>query len=114
GVVRELGKVFGLPKEEIDKLSDGHFKPESLDDISQLVLKYGKLIRGFPNHLSVHSCGVLILDKPIHYYSATDMPPKGFPTIQFDMIIAEDVEIFKFDILGQRGLAKIKEAIEII
>lgn len=114
GVVRELGKVFGLPKEEIDKLSDGHFKPESLDDISQLVLKYGKLIRGFPNHLSVHSCGVLILDKPIHYYSATDMPPKGFPTIQFDMIIAEDVGIFKFDILGQRGLAKIKEAIEII
>ena len=114
GVVRELGKVFGLPKEEIDKLSDGHYKPESLDDISKLVLKYGQLIRGFPNHLSVHSCGVLILDKPIHYYSATDLPPKGFPTIQFDMIIAEDVGVFKFDILGQRGLAKIKEAIEIV
>ncbi|PKQ44197.1 DNA polymerase III subunit alpha [Confluentibacter flavum] len=114
GVVRELGKVFGLPKEEIDKLSDGHYTPESLDEMSTLVLKYGQLIRGFPNHLSVHSCGVLILDKPIHYYSATDLPPKGFPTIQFDMIIAEDVGVFKFDILGQRGLAKIKEAIEII
>ena len=114
GVVRELGKVFGLPKEEIDKLSDGRYTPERLDDISKLVLKYGQLIRGFPNHLSVHSCGVLILDKPIHYYSATYLPPKGFPTIQFDMIIAEDVGVFKFDILSQRGLAKIKEAIEII
>lgn len=114
GVVRELGKVFGLPKEEIDKLSKGHVKEDNLDDMGKLVLKYGQLIRGFPNHLSVHSCGVLILEKPIHYYSATDLPPKGFPTIQFDMIIAEDVGIFKFDILGQRGLAKIKEAIEII
>ena len=113
-VVRELGKVFGLPKEEIDKLSDGRYNSKDLDDIAKLVLKYGELIKGFPNHLSVHSCGILILDKPIHYYSATDMPPKGFPTVQFDMIIAEDAGIFKFDILGQRGLAKIKDAIEII
>ena len=113
-VVRELGKVFGLPKEEIEKLSRGHFSNNKLDDISSLVLKYGELIKGFPNYVSVHSCGILILDKPIHYYSATDMPPKGFPTVQFDMLIAEDVGIFKFDILGQRGLAKIKEAIEII
>ncbi|WP_055442271.1 DNA polymerase III subunit alpha [Lacinutrix himadriensis] len=113
-VVRELGKVFGLPKEEIDKLSRGRFSNEKLDEISAVVLKYGELIRGFPNYVSVHSCGILILDKPIHYYSATDMPPKGFPTVQFDMIIAEDVGVFKFDILGQRGLAKIKEAIDII
>ena len=113
-VVRELGKVFGMPKEEIDKLSSGRYNPNDLDDIAKLVLKYGELIKGFPNHLSVHSCGVLILEKPIHYYSATDMPPKGFPTVQFDMIIAEDAGIFKFDILGQRGLAKIKDAIEIV
>lgn len=30
------------------------------------------------------------------------------------MIIAEDIGIFKFDILGQRGLAKIKDTLEII
>ena len=113
-VVRELGKVFGLPKEEIDKLSKGNYALSQLDEISQLVLRYGKLIEGFPNHLSVHSAGILILDQPVHYYSATDMPPKGFPTVQFDMIIAEDVGVFKFDILGQRGLAKIKEALDII
>jgi DNA polymerase-3 subunit alpha len=112
-VVRELGKVFGLPKEEIDKLSKG-IAENKLDDISKLVLKYGKLIEGFPNYVSVHSAGVLILDKPIHYYSATSLPPKGFPTVQFDMNIADDVGVFKFDILGQRGLAKIKDALQII
>lgn len=113
-VVRELGKVFGLPKEEIDRLADGRFNPDALDILSQKVLKYGRLIKGFPNHLSVHSAGILILDKPIHWFSATDLPPKGFPTVQFDMIIAEDAGIFKFDILGQRGLAKIRDAIDII
>ncbi|PSG87377.1 DNA polymerase III subunit alpha [Aurantibacter aestuarii] len=113
-VIRELGKVFGLPKEEIDKLSRDRKQLGQLDEMASLVIKYGKLIEGFPNYVSVHSCGILILDKPIHYYSATDMPPKGFPTVQFDMIIAEDVGIFKFDILGQRGLAKIKDALEII
>lgn len=113
-VVRELGKVFGLPKEEIDKLSKANYQVSQLDEMSKLVLKYGKLIEGFPNHLSVHSAGILILEQHVHYYSATDLPPKGFPTVQFDMIIAEDVGVFKFDILGQRGLAKIKDALEII
>jgi DNA polymerase-3 subunit alpha len=112
-VVRELGKVFGLPKEEIDKLSKGIIDPK-LDDISKLVLKYGKLIEDFPNYISVHSAGILILDKPIHYYSATILPPKGFATVQFDMNIADDVGVFKFDILSQRGLAKIKDALAII
>lgn len=113
-VVRELGKVFGLPKEDIDKLSKGNYQASQLDEVCSLVLRYGKLIEGFPNHLSVHSAGILILDQPVHYYSATDLPPKGFPTVQFDMIIAEDVGVFKFDILGQRGLAKIKDALDII
>ncbi|HUH47216.1 MAG TPA: hypothetical protein VLZ54_08700, partial [Arenibacter sp.] len=113
-VVRELGKVFGLPKEKIDQLSHNEHSNLPLDPTSALVLKYGKLIAGFPNYLGVHSAGILILEKPIHYHSATNLPPKGFPTVQFDMIIAEDAGIFKFDILGQRGLAKIKDTIEII
>ena len=113
-VIRELGKVFGMPKEEIDKISSGKYYKVDLDSLGKLVVKYGKLIHGFPNYISVHSCGVLILDKPVHYFSATDLPPKGFPTVQFDMVIAEDVGIYKFDILGQRGLAKIKDALEII
>jgi DNA polymerase-3 subunit alpha len=113
-VVRELGKVFGLPKEEIDKLSKGTSHINQIDEVGQLVLKYGKLIEGFPNYVSVHSAGILILDSPIHNYSATFLPPKGYPTVQFDMIIAEDVGVFKFDILGQRGLAKIKDTLQII
>ncbi|NNF20156.1 MAG: DNA polymerase III subunit alpha, partial [Flavobacteriaceae bacterium] len=113
GIIRELGKVFGLPKAEIDLLSEGRFNASQLDEMSQLVLKYGSLIMDMPNYLSIHAGGILISEKPLHYFSATHLPPKGFPTTQFDMVIAEDVGLYKFDILAQRGLAKIKEALEI-
>ena len=113
-VIRELGKVFGLPKHEIDKLSKGNTPYENLDKLSQLVLYYGSLIKGFPNHLSVHASGIIITEKPIHYFTATFMPPKGFATTHIDMEIAEDAGIHKFDILSQRGLSKIKETLEII
>ncbi len=114
GVVRELGKVFGLPKSEIDLLSEGRYQPSKLDEVSRLVLKYGELIKGMPNYLSIHASGILISEKPVHWFSATHLPPKGFATVMFDMVIAEDVGLYKFDILGQRGLAKIKETLEIL
>ncbi len=114
GVIRELGKVFGLPKSEIDLLSEGRYDMTKLDAVSRLVIKYGDLIKGMPNYLSIHAGGILIGEKPIHWFSATHLPPKGFATTMFDMVIAEDVGLFKFDILGQRGLAKIKESLEII
>ena len=113
-VVRELGKVFGLPKHEIDLLSSGRFRMEDLDQLNKLVLKYSTLIQEFPNHLSVHAGGILISEKPIAYYTATFMPPKGYPTTHFDMVSAEDVGLYKFDILSQRGLGKIKDSLDII
>ncbi len=113
-VARELGKVFGLPKENIDKLSGGFFEYKDLDHLEKLVLRYSRLIEGFPNYLSVHSGGILILNDSIHNYAGTFLPPKGFQTIQIDMNIAEEVGIHKFDILAQRGLSKITDAIELI
>jgi len=113
-VVRELGKVFGLPKEEIDKLSKDYVQTWDLNHLSALVLKYSEYIHGFPSHLSIHSSGIIVSEKPMEHFTATFMPPKGFRTIQFDMHIAEDVGLYKFDILSQRGLGKIKDAIDII
>ena len=82
--------------------------------MSKLVLVYSKLIQGFPNYLGIHAGGILISQKPIQYYTATFLPPKGFSTTMFDMHVAEDVGLYKFDVLSQRGLGKIKEAVEIV
>lgn len=112
--VRELGKVFGLPKAEMDLLTRGKYQINQLDKLSQLVIKYSKYIQGFPNYLGIHSSGIIISEKPIHYYTATFLPPKNFPTTQFDMVVAEDIGLYKFDILSQRGLGKIKDTVAIV
>ncbi|HEY4800601.1 MAG TPA: DNA polymerase III subunit alpha, partial [Bacteroidia bacterium] len=112
-VIRELGKVFGMPTEEIDKLQRTD-RYSNVDEMGRLVLSYYKHIQGFPNHLSVHSSGILISQEPISTYSATMIPPKGFPTVQFSMLEAEDIGLHKFDILGQRGLGKIKDSLQLI
>lgn len=110
-VVRELGKVFGLPKEEIDQLAAGG-NPD--DKIQQQILRYGKLIENFPNHLSIHPGGMLISEESIYQYATVFMPPKGFPTVQMDMFVAENVGLYKLDILSQRGLGHIKESLRLI
>lgn len=111
-MIREIGKVFGLPPHEIEALADERVR--NPDRMGALVLKYAKLIEGFPSHLSVHAGGILISEKHIHNYSATSLPPKGFPTVHFDMLVAEDIGLYKFDILGQRGLGKIKDSLALI
>ncbi len=111
-VIRELGKVFGLPSAEIDKLQKTDYK--QADQMGKLVLHYSKLIQGLPSHLSIHASGIIISEEPITSYGATFLPPKGYPTTQFSMLEAEDIGLFKFDILSQRGLGKIKDAVELI
>ncbi len=110
-IVRELGKVFGLPKEEIDHLAAGG---SAGDTIHQMILQYGKLIENFPNHLSIHPGGMLISEGPITNYATVFMPPKGFPTVQLDMFVAENIGLYKLDILSQRGLGHIKESLRLI
>jgi DNA polymerase-3 subunit alpha len=113
-IVRELGKVFGLPKAEIDSLIDNRRHPDTPDQISRLILLYANRIVDFPSHLSIHAGGVLISEKPVTWYTATNMPPKGYPTTQFSMLESEDIGLYKYDILSQRGLGHIKEAVEIV
>lgn len=155
-VVRELGKVYGLPKAEIDALlnktsyyshatfeaytpskgdvysqpgigkgirnrtlgrsggtavADHKTQEDDHPSLYQELLKHAHRIHNLPNHLSIHVGGILIPEKHIHHYSATFLPPKGFPVVQFSMLEAEDLGIAKFDILSQRGLGHIKDAV---
>ncbi|MES2619747.1 MAG: DNA polymerase III subunit alpha, partial [Bacteroidota bacterium] len=109
--IREIGKVFGLPDEEIDQLQSDIPSKKKLDQYGQLVLQYASHIHGLPNQLSVHSCGILISEKPVTYYSALELFPVGYPSTQFSMLEAEDAGLYKYDILSQRGIGHIKEAV---
>jgi len=113
-IYRELGKVYGLPKEDIDSLISQPNASTNQNDITRSIISVGKQLEDFPNVRSIHAGGVLISEKPITYYTALDLPPKGFPTTQWDMYIAEDIGFDKLDILSQRGIGHIFEAKEIV
>ena len=113
-IFREVGKVFGLPKEELDELAKKPMIQHDQNEVVQWVHKYGMLLEKFPNQRSMHSCGILISEDPITNYTALEMPPKGFPIVQFDMNVAEDIGLEKFDILSQRGLGTINDTVALI
>lgn len=111
-VLRELGKVFGLPKSEIDAIVSEPSKNRNRDHITELIFTYADRMKDLPANISIHAGGVLITEKPIYAYTATELPPKGYPVTHFEMHNAEDMGIFKFDILSQRGLGHLKETVK--
>ncbi|SEW01662.1 DNA polymerase III, alpha subunit [Chryseobacterium wanjuense] len=111
---REVGKAFGLPKEELDELTKKPMETHESNSVIQTIHKYVKLLESFPNQRSMHACGILISEDPITNYSALEIPPKGFPIVQFDMNVAEDIGLEKFDILSQRGLGTINDTVNLI
>jgi len=113
-IIRELGKVVGLPKADIDLIVDEPLATEKHHPYAAHIFRYGKLMENFPNYLSIHAGGILITERPIYEHTALKLMPKGFPITHFDMYGAEDLQMHKYDILSQRGLGHIKEAIELV
>jgi DNA-directed DNA polymerase III PolC len=110
-IIRQLGKVYGMPDEEIKTFQRTN---HATCTKSKKIQVYGAMMRGFPYNPSLHPCGILISDKPIYETMSLFMPPKGFQTALMDMFTAEDIGLNKFDVLSQRGLGHIKESLRLI
>jgi len=131
--VREVAKVFGLTDAEIGRVSKRlpHFwraeqsEPELLEGIKKRpesralefpqpwpeVLTLAQRILGTPRYLSVHPGGVVITPRPIAEYVPLERAPKGVPIIQWEKDAAEDAGLVKIDLLGNRSLGVIRDAI---
>jgi DNA-directed DNA polymerase III PolC len=126
GAIRELGKAVGLPPVEIDALSEGdhgyyargrpstYAKSAELDKVALAVVRYAKELIGMPHHLGIHAGGIVITERPVTHFSALFRPPKGFPVTQISMLECEDMGLHKFDLLSQRGLGHIRDAVELV
>ncbi len=114
-IIRQLGKVYGLPDEEI-KVFQRDGKPSC--DKTRKIAKFGGMMKGFPSTPSIHPCGILISEKPIQNYGTLFHTPKsertGMAAIYMDMFTAEDIGLNKFDVLSQRGLGHIKDSLRLI
>ncbi len=113
-VVRELGKVFGLAKTDIDLIVNSPDEHSNHHELAGIVRRHGRRIANFPNYLSIHAGGILISHRPLRYHTALLMMPKGFPIVHIDMYTAEDWGFHKYDVLSQRGLGHIKDAVDLI
>ncbi|WP_442587769.1 DNA polymerase III subunit alpha [Pedobacter sp. AW31-3R] len=114
-VIREIGKVMGLPKSEIDGFTDPTRSVFNRDNLTfKKILAIYEIMGDMPNQRSIHAGGVLISEEPLTYYTALDLPPKAMATVQWDMYEAELIGYDKYDILSQRGIGHIKEAVKLV
>ncbi len=131
--VRETAKVFGLTDAEIGKvtkrlpwfwrlkspqsdlMADLRRRPEAkaLDFVHPWpeILALAQKLIGIPRYLSVHPGGVVLTPRPIRHYVPVQQAAKGVPIIQWDKEAAEDAGLVKIDLLGNRSLGVIRDAI---
>ncbi|MGA6927494.1 MAG: DNA polymerase III subunit alpha, partial [Desulfosarcina sp.] len=131
--LRETAKVFGMPEAEIGRiarrlpwfwrhgeleaglLADLRRRPETrhLDFLQPWpqIMALAQCIVGVPRHLSVHPGGVILVPDAIDAYVPLETAPKGVPLIQWDKDGAEDAGLVKIDLLGNRSLGVIRDAL---
>ncbi|MES1218481.1 MAG: DNA polymerase III subunit alpha [Bacteroidota bacterium] len=114
-IVQELGKVFGMPERERKEMSESDPSIKyAKGTLNHTISQYGRFMQNFPNYIGIHAGGILISEQPLFDYTALYMPPKGFPTTQIDMYYADDIGLYKLDVLSQRGLGHIKDSIDYV
>jgi error-prone DNA polymerase len=126
--VREVAKVYGIPENDVNKITKniGFYYNRNVDEI----LNYSKnqntsgewrdiyaqavKINGMIRHMSVHCGGVVITPKPIRYYIPVEEAAKGVNIIQLEKDQAEDFGFVKIDILGNRSLSVVRDALALV
>ncbi|MDX9833887.1 MAG: DNA polymerase III subunit alpha [Desulfobulbus sp.] len=131
--IRETARVFGLPGDEIGRVTkrlpwlwranpgeDGYLdilrtlpqlRGVDLSDPWPEILRLAARISGAPHHLSVHPGGVIITPHPVSDYAPVQRTPKGVPVLQWDKDAVEEAGLVKIDLLGNRSLGVIRDAI---
>jgi error-prone DNA polymerase len=139
--LREVAKVHGRPAGEIREVTrripyfyeigerlprivatHPNFRGLGLADNWQEFARVAEGLVGIPRHLSVHAGGVVITPTPLTDYVPVERavktldyaPDLPVPVIQFEKDGTEDAGLVKIDLLGNRSLAVIRDAIDAV
>ena len=136
-VIRDVGRVLGLPYGFIDSICKmipfDPSRPMSLQECINVEPRLQKLIKedkrvdrlvnlslkleGLNRNVATHAAGVVIADKkltetvPLYKDNSADLL---LPSTQFDMYSAENAGLIKFDFLGLKTLTVIDKAQKLI
>jgi DNA-directed DNA polymerase III PolC len=127
--VREIGKAHGLSEDELGRFTARipHYGTRSLDGLAEQVpecrglpvgeepyrtiLALGNRVAGFPRHLSIHAGGIVISPGPITDWVPLERAAKGLVITQYDMGPVEALGLIKIDLLSQRSLGVLTDAV---
>ncbi len=130
--VREIAKVYGLPEQEIKSVTqrmgyywslnrleermkdDPVYKDMELKEPWPEIFRLATRLKGYPRYMSVHCGGIVIAPDRIDRYVPVEPAPKGVPIIQWEKDQAEDAGLIKIDLLGNRSLAVIRDALSAV
>jgi len=130
--VREVAKVYGLPEAEIKTVTermscywalrllpervahDPVYKDVELKEPWPEIIRWAVKLDGYPRNLSVHCGGVVVVPERVDRHVAVELAPKGVRVIQWEKDQAEDAGLVKIDLLGNRSLAVIRDALAAI
>lgn len=132
GVIRDVGRVMGLPYADVDKVAK--LVPEVLDisledairiepelkkmkeapGVYKQLLDYAETLEGLNRQAGIHAAGIVISDKPIWEYTPIHRGNNGEIVTQYAKDEVEQVGLVKFDFLGLRTLTVIAETERLI
>ncbi len=128
--LREVGKVFGLSLEQIDRLSGTITHWDSAEVTRQRLSEMGfderdgrirqiltlaREMEGIPRHLSIHVGGFVLSAAPL--YEVAPIEPARMPNrtvVPWDKDDIETLKFFKIDVLGLGMLTAIRKALSAI
>jgi len=131
-VLRDVGRVMGIPYAEVDriaKLIPGALNislEEALEKETQLkemiqrdskvasLFKIARSLEGLTRHASTHAAGVVISNRPLMDYLPLYRGQDGEVVTQYAMKEVEAIGLVKFDFLGLKTLTMVNHAIELI
>ena len=132
-VVRDVGRVIGLPYTAADRIAkmipnelnitldsavekNAELKQaiENEPDTRQ-VFEYGRILEGLSRNAGVHAAGVVIADRDLSEYIPLCRDVKGNDVIsQYPMGPLNDLGLLKMDFLGLKTLTVIEDALTLI
>ena len=128
--LREVGKVFGLSLEQIDRLSGtithwdtaettgarlGEAGFDARDERLAKVVRVAQALAGFPRHLSIHVGGFVLSAAPLS--DVAPVEPARMPdrtVVPWDKDDIEALGFFKVDVLGLGMLTAVRKCLEMI
>lgn len=131
-VVRDVSRVFNLPRSDMQRLIDAlphglHVTIKDalkesqqlknlLDDNPKfrLLIQVAQQLEGLPRHYSIHAAGIVLSEQPLHEIVPLQDGSDGLLMTQFAKDTVEALGLLKMDFLGLKNLSIMDNTLQMI